>query len=218
MNFYPVSGMGRISFRGIVFSSLIFVLLQGFCSANCAEPVRVFFMGFDAHKVNDKAMLKWEVSYEKDAKGYYIERSTDGINWVTVRFEPIKPGSGFKYSLTDNDPSSGLNYYRVRAEDVDGNSDYSITRSVEFSNLAFEVKLFPVPANDKLQLRLSNANENSFTIKIYDNTGRLVMNTGAELETGNDLLDLDISKLGRGIYVLGISGQQSHYSGKFIIQ
>lgn len=84
--------------------------------------------------------LKWSTATETNNDYFLIERSKDGIE-----FESIinVDGAGFStkkltYSTSDNNPLSGLSFYRLKQVDFDGQFSNSEIVSVELRNLASE--------------------------------------------------------------------------------
>lgn len=130
-------------------------------------------------------------------------------NLQTIWWEALSP-TGFvtlqstavdgntSYSITDNAPHSGLNYYRVRLETTDGRMILSDTVSAAIVGADNTFVLFPNPVTSTLQL-LSKAPQER-EMRIFDIGGRLVRNY---LLT-NMQESIDISSLTPGVYVVAI--------------
>ena len=83
------------------------------------------------------AQLTWQTSSEINNERFVIERSNDGLDYITIG--SIK-GHGStnesqRYTYTDPSPELGLNYYRIRQLDHDGQSSLSEVRQVTFEVL-----------------------------------------------------------------------------------
>lgn len=68
------------------------------------------------------AQLEWATSTEVSNEGFYLEKSTDGRNFIEFAYVE---GAGFsnselEYSFTERDLNPGMNYYRLRQIDFDG--------------------------------------------------------------------------------------------------
>lgn len=181
-------------------------------------PLPVRFLGFEAHKIGNEVQLNWKVSNEENVKGYYVERSANGISWQTIGFVAFQsPVSVINnYSLTDQRPMNGINYYRIREEDIDGRTKYSVTRIVEMDRDAWIVNLYPVPVTDKLKLDIDDITNSHVTIKIIDLNGKVLLLRSAQLTRGRNLEEMDVRSLAGGIYFVEISSDTIKWTGKFI--
>src|SRR5688572_15426252 len=73
------------------------------------------------------------------------------------------------YSYTHDRPDvNGINYYRIKQVDTDGDFTYSATRSVNMSDEP-SVRVLPNPADDFIEIRL---NEVNCTAKLFDLSGK----------------------------------------------
>jgi hypothetical protein len=99
--------------------------------------------------VKNSILLTWQTDSELDNYGFYIERSSDGINWTRIGFEI---GVGFSldtitYYFTDDKPLQGKNYYRLVQTDLDGTQATSDIESVYYQNV---LMVYPNPASGKI--------------------------------------------------------------------
>ena len=114
---------------------------------NINLPVELSY--FKAEQVKNSILLTWQTDSELDNYGFYIERSSDGINWTRIGFEI---GVGFSldtitYYFTDDKPLKGKNYYRLVQTDLDGTQATSDIESVYYQNV---LKVYPNPASGKI--------------------------------------------------------------------
>lgn len=133
----------------------------------------VNFISFTAATVPTGCLLKWQTADEINNKGFYVERSANGISWVTLGFvAAASPGSGInnQYQYIDTNPAIGLNYYRLRQEDIDGKYEYSTIRSVHVQ-YSEHTSIFPNPAGNFLSIVTQ---ENNFKVQIINMEGTVV--------------------------------------------
>lgn len=102
--------------------------------------------------------LDWRTAQEHNNQGFEVQRSTDGVRWDALSFVN---GHGTTaqaqaYSLQDPHPAAGLNYYRLRQLDTDGQADFSnvVTVKTNRSGGLSGVQVFPNPADETLHIRL----------------------------------------------------------------
>jgi len=170
-----------------------------FCSTN---PVPVKLLYFNAQLQRTASQLSWQTATELNNKEYQIERSNNGItfNKLAVVSSANNP-NGNVYTYIDAIPQNGINYYRLKCIDTDGNYMYSITRLLVYNLKLNDCKIYPNPAKDALFIE-SNFKGSKLNIIITDFIGRKVMQRE---EPNNKLLKLALNNLNPGIYLLSIS-------------
>jgi len=90
----------------------------------------VILKRFDVIAQGNSVRLEWETSVEINNKGFYVERSSDGLNWERITFIYAVHPNGAQYKYTDNTVRSKKYYYRLVQEDLDGTTTFSEIRSV----------------------------------------------------------------------------------------
>ena len=131
----------------------------------------VNFISFMAAPSSPGALLQWETSNEINNRGFYIERSGDGINWEAIGFIAAKTeSSSYYYQFTDAEPVPGTNYYRLKQVDLDSKYEYSAIRSVHHQ-FAGPTVIFPNPAYNMLSIVTQ---ESRFHAQIINTGGKAV--------------------------------------------
>lgn len=102
------------------------------------------------------------------------------------------------YTVTDNAPHSGLNYYRVRLETTDGRMIFSDSVFAAIVGADKTFVLFPNPVTNTLQF-LSKAPQER-EMRVYDVGGRLIR----DILLTNMQESIDVSLLTPGVYVVAI--------------
>ncbi len=184
-------------------------------SAAAALPITL--KSFRVNAASSSVLLVWETAEEKNNDYFLIERSTDGVDFEIVS-ERI-PGSGnseysSRYTWTDPTPAAGINYYRLKQVDLDGTVYYHGIRSAKIEQGAFETRVFPNPVSEMLSIRFSG--EETSTISIMDMTGRQVFSAVAP--EGLQTVEMDLSVLPSGNYMMNISGEREIQSIKLVKQ
>lgn len=160
----------------------------------------VTLLTFVAYKMEKTVELYWATSSEIDNDYFEVQKSTDGESFRT--FDTLE-GAGTTterqtYSTVDEDPSSGITYYRLRQVDFDGNYSFSDIKSVDFDNP--KLKLFPNPTVAKINI------VNPFktvAFDISDVKGRKLM--VGELEQGVNTFD--VTNYPPGIYLVRFTNE-----------
>lgn len=163
-------------------------------------PLPITWLSFTAKKVSNTAILNWQTVNEKNNKGYFVQKSTDGINWDNLGFVntlAINGNSGneiLNYNYTDKNPIEGYNFYKLQQVDFDGKTSYSNVEKVYFENLKPAIEIYPNPTQNDM-VWIKGLSEN-LTISVLDITGKVVITQQAK----NIKEQIDLSQLSNGIY------------------
>ena len=95
-------------------------------------PVKL--SSFLVQKTDNAVKISWSTEQEINSSYFVVERSADGRNWNNIATVNAAGNSSIRmdYSIYDNAPMKGINYYRLKLVDKDGKYDYSVTRTVCF--------------------------------------------------------------------------------------
>jgi hypothetical protein len=163
----------------------------------CSLPITL--ISFKANITeNQQTVLKWATASEKDNDYFEIERSKNALDFESVG--KIK-GRGTidlrnDYTFTDESPLKGINYYRLKQVDFDGQYSYTRAESV-IRDGDGTISLFPNPTANILKINFEDTEQIENTI-IYNMMGRVVKTI-----SGNQG-KYEISELPQGKYILQI--------------
>ena len=172
-------------------------------TASASLPVNLDF--FQAERSGEKVQLLWATTQERNHRAFYVERSGDGLNWQTISSFHSETDSydGRAYSTLDEQPLRGINYYRLRQEDVDGKVRYLATKSVNMGrNTSISVAPNPVQGDVMNVYVGANANSQS-TLRLFDAYGRLLQQQTIDTEQAQTL-HIALEHLPTGILFLQI--------------
>lgn len=144
---------------------------------NWGLPLPIEMGDFTVVAENKSAVLNWNTLSENNNKGFEIERSADSKNWVTIGFENSKAVAGnsaenLSYTTIDQQPMNGINAYRLKQIDLNGNAIYSVIRQVKF-NMASTIQLYPNPTTDFVNIQTSDWTTIA-EVRLSDADGRLL--------------------------------------------
>ena len=167
-------------------------------------PIELLF--FDSELANSSVKLSWATLTEVNNDYFIIEKSSNGINFEEMS---IVTGSGNSqevshYSIIDDQPNMGLNYYRLKQTDFNNNQEYIGTVQVNYVDES-GVTLYPNPVLNNLWLTLKKQNVNTdILIEINNSNGVKVSKQNIKLENGNRTLKVKTNELTTGIYYVHI--------------
>jgi hypothetical protein len=162
---------------------------------------------------NQKVIFNWTTSYEENLSNFVVQRSADGKSFDdrAVIFSDGNTDSRRQYVFTDNisDLDNGLNsgqvYYRLKLVSLDGQTGYSQTLVVLFSNEGSKAKMvaYPNPAVSELRVVLpADCQNKPVSFSVYDTSGRLMMQKVDNPSSQNEALN--IAALHIGMYLLRV--------------
>ena len=165
------------------------------------HPLPVTFATFTGRQIGNSVVLEWATMSESDNDYFEIERSLDGVNYVTIGYVDGAGDSDRRidYTFSDNAPEQGWLYYRLSQVDFDGTRAYADkVVSVQYSgNDVEQLTIVPNPTDGRFRV--------SATGSMAGGVVQLLSQTGNVVRTVNvDSYDavLDISDLSSGIYLL----------------
>lgn len=180
------SGVGSLSVMGAsIFTSWII-------ASNQNIPLPIQLISFTAKPIGKKVRLDWETATEKNNDYFTIERSEDGKLFTEVT---IVKGAGdsnsiLKYHAWDENPLSGLSYYRLKQTDFDGKFSYSNIVSVNMNSDSFsqlEIQnITPNPFVNNFEINYSAEKASDVEFELINLQGKRVFKEKMNVEGGNN--------------------------------
>lgn len=186
-----------VTFEGVNFSdgdyfTLAYGLEEG-------SPLQVEYLNIDAATVENQVLVSWETASEKNCQRFEIEKSIDLKSWSKIG-EVAGSGNSnvlVDYEFTDTKPKHGMNYYRLRQVDFDGNAENSriVSAKIQLEN---EIEMFPNPASNSFSIK-SKAAINQ--VSIYDFAMNMIY---SEENLDCFTKEMTVSALIQGVYIIAI--------------
>jgi hypothetical protein len=176
----------------------------------------VEWLQFEAMPLNGAVTLHWSTATESQNRGFAIEVSQLGqafehIGWVD--------GSGDSrqvqaYQFQTEAFTPGNYVFRLRQVDFDGQSQFSPRIEARIDAKPQPVRISPNPTDHITEVTVSPSIDQSVRIDLYTLTGQRVRTVYQGLVQAHAplTLSLDLSDLGKGVYLLDIRG--SHFQAQ----
>lgn len=167
-------------------------------------PLPVTLSSFQIKGINKLSLLTFSTASETNNDHFTIERSVDGRSFDAIG--EIK-GAGNsneekRYEFTDENPLAGINYYRIKQTDYDGQYSYSEIKSVRHKGDRY-VTVTPRNTDGRLNI---TTDMDSYSMVVYNSAGQEVQRHD---ELSGDQ-NVSIEALQAGIYfVKVVSGTES---------
>lgn len=173
------------------------------------------FITFTAEVVPpNEVRAAWTVNTTSQPAYFTLERSKDAAHWQPIG--TIPPTAGPSYTFSDSNPLPGVSYYRLNSVSPDQPFSYStITRINRDVPAGLAIAPNPVMGTT-LWLQYVSPESGQLTIYFFDAAGRLQKKLRRSYLPNSDVIDLDISGLSPGLYVLVYDDGRQTRREKFI--
>ena len=167
---------------------------------------------------NTQVQLDWKTIQEINNKGFYIERKKENENtFVDAGFVASNANAGnssfpLAYQKMDNNNFTGITYYRIKQEDIDGRTAYSVIRVVKGDvTKQLTMQVWPVPAVSFFHVSVNGLSKPD-VIQVVDMNGRLVKQFTIQNQTQQQ-----VSGLPAGTYFVKLASDKT-VGQKVIVQ
>jgi hypothetical protein len=182
-------------------------------TTQAALPIEL--ISLNAQLRNRQTYLDWSTATERDNAFFSVERSNDGTDFRAIgRVDgAINSNTTQRYNFVDKQPLTGINFYRLKQVDLNGDFSYSKVVAVTVDATG-HITLSPVPAQDQLTVQLETAQQNEGFWQVFDNTGHLVQTGTIPAEANN--FNVQVAELAAGTYVLRLVDGQTVLTKRFV--
>ncbi|MES2890404.1 MAG: T9SS type A sorting domain-containing protein [Bacteroidota bacterium] len=195
-----------------------------FSTCPSGGPVPVQFLGVAAKQIGNRVNINWSTASETNNKYFDVEKSIDGgFNWSLVATTKTGGNSAVvkKYEAVDARPVAGLNFYRIKQVDIDGQYKYSVTVNVKLTVDRSSAFVLSNPFAADIPVELLSTKNQSVSLALYDLAGKSVASDRWSIAKGSSRKSMEnVGNLQRGMYILVIKDQNGEtlYNGKLIKQ
>ncbi|HEY0356886.1 MAG TPA: T9SS type A sorting domain-containing protein, partial [Flavisolibacter sp.] len=174
-----------------------------------SNPLPVRFTRLKATQRAGGIELEFSNATEENLVSYEVERSANGRSFTGIRQIPPTKNNGGNavYSIMDETPLKGDNYYRIRSVEANGNNSFSSILRINTQAMQTGVALYPNPVHTpELCVQLSRLARGRYQILIFNAAGRQVLEKKVDHEGGSITQYLTVSQLPPGWYNVRIVG------------
>ncbi|MFM2358802.1 MAG: hypothetical protein RLY16_795, partial [Bacteroidota bacterium] len=173
---------------------------------NSGIVLPVTLQQFNATKQGTTVITKWITRQELNMKGYWVERSADGIhfNAISSLIEAKNIATTANYQFEDVQPMKGLNYYRLRMADIDNRVSYSSIVKINFESVK-KITVYPNPVTDQtIHLKMLDQPIGRYQLTLTTADGKQIMLQPINY-TGNAMIEVPLQQsVATGHYILNI--------------
>lgn len=156
---------------------------------------------------NNEATLKWEIHNNHFVQFFEIQRSNDGINYVTTgkqnNLYPAMPDFFYTFSDQINGPANSKIFYRIKIITSDNSVKYSNVITLQGNKSEKNVVLYPNPVRNSFQIQISAKTNESARIELHDPSGKLITRKEKMLQQGTHVITLhELEDKPGGVYIV----------------
>jgi hypothetical protein len=173
---------------------------------------------FDATLKNDAVSVNWTASCTNIQSYFDIEKSADGQSFTKIGSVDAAQGTK-QYAYTDNKPTRGNAFYRLRMVDIDGKPYFTQVVRVNYRSKLVNINnIFPSLATSQLNVQVHSEASQTTALHILDMNGRIVKSQSLQLVAGQQSVPVVVSGLAPGTYTLRLQTGNEIVSGRFVKQ
>ncbi|PLX21191.1 MAG: hypothetical protein C0599_08190, partial [Salinivirgaceae bacterium] len=178
------------------------------------HPLPIELLSFNGVAIDGKVELTWRTATELNNDYFEVQHSTDAVNYTSIG---TVAGNGTSleindYNFTHNTPFNGINYYRLKQVDYNGNYEIYQTIAIHSESLSLlgnsSFKLYPNPYKQgDLFIELNDIQSNTtLDISIASITGEIIYHEKLTVTSNKGLINLSQkTNFSSGIYLININ-------------
>lgn len=147
--------------------------------------------------------MVWVTSHETGTLTFEIQKSYDVDTWSTIgSMQSVGNISSPQniYSFIDNQPGTGMVYYRVKHKYPDGKIVFSAVRLIKIESSENSLTVYPNPAHNEAKVLLSKTSVEGSSLNIFSMNGQAIKRL--PIPKGIQLIPVDLTGLSSGMYLL----------------
>jgi hypothetical protein len=170
---------------------------------------------------NEYISLEWTTATEIENDGFEIQRSANGVDFEAIGWVNGNGNSTAKndYSFNDYEAVLGVNYYRLKQIDFDGQFEYSKIVSAKMgadASISY-LSVYPNPTKGDLFVEIEADNQSLSNIRIYNHMGQQVGNAKHHIVAGKNKLMVNTQNLISGTYLIIVESNEKIITTNFVV-
>ncbi len=184
--------------------------------AYSGAPLPIELVSFEGKRLEKTIRLFWQTATEKDNAYMSVERSADGQRFIEIG--RVK-GAGTTlapqyYQFVDEEPLSGINYYRLKQVDSNEKIIYHHVIVIKFDLPIEGSILYPTATDGTLNLLSEKTFDADSQVLITNMAGRILLNTHLRQESNQE--QFDVRTLASGQYLLILRNNHAIQTFRFV--
>jgi len=169
----------------------------------------VTFSGFNVSCRGNGTLISWATESELNSSYFVVEKSLNGRDWSSIGKINAAGNSQSRKSYQYFHPQTGKALFRVKEYDLDGKTTLTAIASANCESGIANTTIFPNPAKDIVKVSINSQTGERVQLQITDVEGRKLRNKSASLIAGSNQVELNLSGLADGNYLLQVIRSQT---------
>ena len=168
-------------------------------------PVK--FLSFTLSYNTSIVIVQWSTAEEVNALKYNVERSVDGINWVTAGTISAAGNSTSTHNYTYNDPYtiSKKVYYRIKEIDLSGLYSYTAIKEIKSGvSENIDIKIYS-PSQSLAVIEFASQVNDQVSVRIISFGGQIISDKVINHPIGQYMYNIPKT----GAYIIQVSNQSN---------
>lgn len=186
--------------------------------AHVVLPVKL--SSFTGKGVLNGVQLSWTTESEKNNAHFEILRADESkfFNKIGQVKGTGNSDASINYSFLDRNPLNGTNYYKLNQVDNDGKSEEFGPVAVSMNGKTMSLSVYANKESGIINLNVNANIEEQAAVKIFDISGKLVLEQNISLQNGNNDYKLSLSNATSGVHIITLTANGLNLTQKFIFQ
>jgi hypothetical protein len=237
INFYDMTPSGNQVFdvqtippHQSVFASARIMYDTTYISENCDQiafpdfintPLPVVLNRFEVSAPDCIPHVMWQTIQERNSDYFELQRKSENENVFSTIATITAAGYSdeeHNYSFVDEPLKNGNYQYRLKVVDMDGRFTCSRVSNVQIMCGIADggTVVYPNPAVDMVNVSLHANADDAYTLSVFDITGRRVISSTYDLNSGVQVISIPVAHLQQGYYTLLLTNNIKTESFKFL--
>jgi hypothetical protein len=162
-------------------------------------------------RANRAIQLNWNAQEAASFKNYHIEHSLDGQSFKNIGQIQNTTGAGTaSYRFLHNQPASGINFYRIKAETERGVFVYSSIRQLNLGSVQDQLSVTVMQSGDIIRFLMPT--DKVYKLTLINASGQLVK----ELQGIRNQVKVDLSAYPKGYYIARFTSDSEVINSSFV--
>ncbi|MCX6291537.1 MAG: hypothetical protein NT126_07205 [Bacteroidetes bacterium] len=181
-----------------------------------AAPLPVKWLSFTGENKNEINYLAWTTGSEINNDYFDVERRTDSDDFKKIGAVAGHGNSSqtIRYSFDDLQPKAGVNYYRLKQVDYNGDFEYSETIALNYQVSKSMCSEIYTIRNGLFRINCSGSS-NSF-LEIVDVHGRKVFSEKISPGKDDRMIEFDLRSFAAGLYFVTVADDVRVFHAKVL--
>ncbi|MBN2680977.1 MAG: fibronectin type III domain-containing protein [Bacteroidales bacterium] len=185
--------------------------------SDCLFPVE--FSKLTAIQNNEEITVSWSTFSEKNNDYFTVQKSVNGRDFFDIADVEGAGNSStiYNYSIIDKEPVKGINYYKIKQTDYNGDFTFSNIASVNFNSGFDNFNMYY--SEDNNSIVFENLASNSKTdYSIYDVSGRKLAGGIINPEKCSHSVDVDFLVKNPTLILIKVNCSGNSFNKKILIK